>query len=49
MDTKVVITQLLIPLSNRIDWFAGQMQRSRSWIVSQALTDWVARQDATSI
>jgi predicted transcriptional regulator len=48
MDTKVVTAHVPIPLANRIDRFAAQLQRSRGWIMIQALSEWVGRQDAAA-
>lgn len=41
-DTKVVTAHLPIELAERVDAYAEQMDRSRGWIVKQALADWVA-------
>lgn len=46
MDTRVLTTHVPNLLAQRVDGFAARMGRSRSWIIIQALTEWVARQDA---
>jgi len=46
VDTRVLTTHVPNLLAQRVDGFAARMGRSRSWIIIQALTEWVARQDA---
>ncbi len=45
MDTKVVTAHVPLPLADRIDELAGRLERSRGWIVKQALAAWVDRED----
>lgn len=45
MDTKVVTAHLPLDLADRIDEYAEQMDRSRGWIVKQALSEWVRWED----
>ncbi len=46
MESRVLTTHVPNLLAQRVDGFAARMGRSRSWIIIQALTEWVARQDA---
>jgi predicted transcriptional regulator len=48
MDTKVITTHLPLPLAERIDQMAAQLQRSRGWIMKQALQEWVDRADPSN-
>ncbi len=41
METKVITSHVPLPLAQKIDKFAQQMDRSRGWIVKQALSRWV--------
>lgn len=42
MSTRVVTAHLPVELADKVDELAGRMERSRGWIVKQALLDWVA-------
>jgi predicted transcriptional regulator len=43
--TKVVTAHLPRDLADRVDAYAARMERSRGWIVKQALADWVWREE----
>ena len=45
MDTKVLTAHVPLPLAEKIDQIAARMERSRGWIVKQALGDWVSREE----
>lgn len=45
MDTKVISAHVPLPLAEKVDALAVQLERSRGWIIKQALTDWVAQQE----
>ncbi len=45
MDTKVLSAHVPLPLAEKVDALAVQLERSRGWIIKQALTDWVAQQE----
>ncbi len=40
-DTKVLTAHVPRELADKIDKYAESMERSRGWIVKQALADWV--------
>jgi len=40
-DTKVLTAHIPRDLADKVDKYAGSMERSRGWIVKQALADWV--------
>ncbi|MDP2230717.1 CopG family ribbon-helix-helix protein [Methylotenera sp.] len=42
MHTKVLTAHVPLPLADQIDKFAHQLERSRGWVIKQALTNWVA-------
>jgi predicted transcriptional regulator len=43
--TKVVTAHLPRELADRVDAYAARMERSRGWIVKQALADWIWREE----
>ena len=50
MDDKAAGTRVLtahVPddLAKRVDEYAARMERSRGWIVKQALTNWIAEEE----
>ncbi len=45
MSTKVVTAHLPQPLADRVDLLATRLERSRGWIVKQALSAWVDQED----
>jgi predicted transcriptional regulator len=45
MDTKVVTAHVPLPLAEKVDELATRLDRSRGWIVKQALTDWVEQEE----
>jgi predicted transcriptional regulator len=50
MDDKLASTRVLtahVPqdLAKRVDEYAARMERSRGWIVKQALADWIFREE----
>ena len=45
MTTKVLTTHVPLPLADKIDQIAARLERSRGWIVKQALTAWVDQEE----
>ncbi|MBN4073911.1 ribbon-helix-helix protein, CopG family [bacterium AH-315-E07] len=45
METKVVTAHVPLPLADRIDDMAQRLERSKAWIVKQALTAWVDQEE----
>ncbi|HEX6259064.1 MAG TPA: ribbon-helix-helix domain-containing protein [Woeseiaceae bacterium] len=41
-DTRVVTANLPVTLVKEMDAIAARMERSKSWIIKQALFEWVA-------
>ena len=41
MDTKVVTAHIPLPLAEKVDRMAARLERSRGWIVKQALAAWI--------
>ena len=45
METRVLTAHVPLPLAKRVDDLAVQLDRSRGWIVKQALAAWVDREE----
>ena len=45
MNTKVVTAHVPLPLAEKIDQIAIRMERSRGWIVKQALSMWIGQEE----
>jgi predicted transcriptional regulator len=45
MNTKVLTAHVPLPLAEKIDEMAERLERSRGWIVKQALTAWVEQEE----
>lgn len=45
MKTKVVTAHVPLPLANKIDDLAQRLERSKAWIVKQALAAWVDQEE----
>ncbi len=45
MDTKVVTAHLPLELAAKLDAIALRRDRSRGWIMKQALTSWVEQEE----
>lgn len=41
MQTKVITAHVPLHLANKVDELAQRLERSKAWIVKQALSDWV--------
>ena len=46
--TKVITAHLPLPLADRVDEMAARLQRSRGWIMKQALEAWMDRAEQTN-
>ncbi|HEX6859793.1 MAG TPA: ribbon-helix-helix domain-containing protein [Caulobacteraceae bacterium] len=45
MSTRVVTAHVPTQLAEKVDDLAAQMDRSRAWIMKQALAEWVEREE----
>ncbi|TAN28809.1 MAG: ribbon-helix-helix protein, CopG family [Castellaniella sp.] len=45
MTTKVMTAHVPLSLADRVDQMAARLERSRGWIVKQALSAWVAQEE----
>ena len=45
MDTKVLTAHVPLPLAEKVDQLAARLERSRGWVMKQALTIWIEREE----
>lgn len=45
MTTKVLTAHIPLPLAEQVDQIASRLERSRGWIIKQALTAWVGQEE----
>lgn len=45
MDTKVITAHVPLPLAEKVDELSARLERSRGWIVKQALSAWVEQEE----
>jgi predicted transcriptional regulator len=45
METRVFTAHLPLPLAEKVDEIAGRLDRSRGWIVKQALSAWIDQEE----
>ncbi len=44
-ETKVVTAHIPLPLIEKVDKLATRLERSRSWIMKQALSAWIEQEE----
>lgn len=47
-ETKVLTAHVPLPLANKIDQMAARFDRSRGWIMKQALSAWIDQEEERS-
>jgi predicted transcriptional regulator len=45
METKVLTAHVPLPLAEKVDQVAARLERSRGWIVKQALSVWIEQEE----
>jgi predicted transcriptional regulator len=45
METKVLTAHVPLPLAEKVDQMAARLERSRGWIVKQALSAWIEQEE----
>lgn len=48
MDTKVFTAHAPLPLAEKIDQMAARLERSRGWVVKEALAAWLDQEEQRS-
>ncbi len=46
--TKVLTAHVPLPLAEKVDQIAARLERSRGWIVKQALSAWIDQEEERS-
>ena len=46
--TKVLTAHVPLPLAEKVDQVAAKLERSRGWIVKQALSAWIDQEEERS-
>lgn len=44
--TRVLTADVPLPLADKVDQMAARLERSRGWIMKQALSAWIAQEEA---
>ena len=44
-ETKVLTAHIPIPLAEKVDLIATRLERSRNWIMKQALSAWIEQEE----
>jgi predicted transcriptional regulator len=47
-DTKVLTAHVPLPLAEKVDQLAAKLERSRGWVVKQALLAWIDQEEERS-
>ncbi|MEO5363856.1 MAG: ribbon-helix-helix domain-containing protein [Magnetococcus sp. DMHC-8] len=45
METRALTADIPSPLADRVDRLAASLERSQGWIIKQALTSWIDREE----
>lgn len=45
MDTRVLTAHVPLPMAEKVDEIASRLDRSRGWIVKQALSAWIEQEE----
>lgn len=45
VGTRVLTAHVPVPLAERVDQLAERLERSRGWIMKQALSAWIAQEE----
>lgn len=43
--TKVLTAHVPLPMADKVDQMAARLERSRAWIIKQALSAWLAQEE----
>ena len=43
--TKVITAHVPLPMADKVDQMAARLERSRAWVIKQALSAWLAQEE----
>ena len=46
-ETKELTSHVPLPLAEKVDQMAARLERSRGWIMKQALSAWIDQKEST--
>lgn len=49
VDTKVLTAHVPLPLAEKVDHMAARLERSRGWIIKQALSAWIEQEEERNL
>lgn len=44
-ETRVLTAHIPIPMAEKVDHLAARLERSRGWVMKQALASWIAQEE----
>jgi len=44
-NTKVLTAHVPVPLAEKVDQLANRLERSRGWVIKQALSAWIEQEE----
>ena len=48
VETRVLTAHVPLPLAEKVDQLAARLERSRGWVIKQALSAWIDLEDERS-
>lgn len=45
VETRVLTAHVPVPLAEKVDQLAERLERSRGWVMKQALSAWIAQEE----
>lgn len=45
VETRVLTAHVPVPLADKVDQLASRLERSRGWVMKQALAAWIAQEE----
>ena len=45
VETRVLTAHVPVPLAEKVDHLAERLERSRGWIMKQALSSWISQEE----
>lgn len=45
IETRVLTAHVPVPMARKVDQLANRLERSRGWVMKQALSSWIAQEE----